>query len=163
MKRRIFYSFHFKNDVLRVHQIRNIGAIEDNKPVSENDWEEVKEQGDDAVKEWIDENMQGRSCVVVLIGEKTAKRKWVRYEIRKAWNEGKALLGIYIHNIKCPNNGTCSKGENPFDQFTLEVDGEDRPLSSFVKCRNPKSGSAYKDIRDNLEDWIEEAIKNKKN
>ncbi len=29
----VFYSFHFDNDVMRVQQIRNIGAIEDNKPV----------------------------------------------------------------------------------------------------------------------------------
>lgn len=38
-KRQIFYSFHFDNDVMRVQQIRNIGAIEDNKPISPNDWD----------------------------------------------------------------------------------------------------------------------------
>ena len=43
-KRQIFYSFHFANDVLRVAQIRSIGALEDNKPVSANDWEEVKKK-----------------------------------------------------------------------------------------------------------------------
>ena len=37
-KRQIFYSFHYDNDVFRVQQIRNIGALEDNKPVSVNDW-----------------------------------------------------------------------------------------------------------------------------
>lgn len=40
--------------------------------------------------------------MVVLIGEDTAKRKWVKYEIKKAWNEGKGVLGIYIHNLKDP-------------------------------------------------------------
>ena len=35
-KRQIFYSFHYDNDVFRVQQIRNIGALEDNKPVSAN-------------------------------------------------------------------------------------------------------------------------------
>ena len=39
-KRQIFYSFHFKNDVMRVQQIRNIGVIEGNEPVSKNNWEE---------------------------------------------------------------------------------------------------------------------------
>ena len=71
-KRRVFYSFHYKNDVRRVAQIRNIGAIEDNKPVSENAWEEVKKKGDAAIEKWIDDNMKNRSCVIVLVGEKTA-------------------------------------------------------------------------------------------
>lgn len=44
MKRQVFYSFHYGNDVMRVAQIRNIGALEDNKPVSENTWEEVKKK-----------------------------------------------------------------------------------------------------------------------
>jgi hypothetical protein len=63
IKRQIFYSFHFANDVMRVQQIRNIGAFEDNKPVSVNDWEEVKKKGDAAIEKWIDDNMNYRSCV----------------------------------------------------------------------------------------------------
>lgn len=43
-KRQVFYSFHYNNDVLRVSQIRSIGALEDNKPVSANDWEEVRKR-----------------------------------------------------------------------------------------------------------------------
>lgn len=43
-KRQIFYSFHYANDVMRVAQLRNIGTLEDNKPASENDWEEVKKR-----------------------------------------------------------------------------------------------------------------------
>ncbi len=65
-KRQIFYSFHFKNDVMRVQQIRNIGALEDNKPVSANDWEEVKKKGDAGIEKWIDDNMSYRSCVVLI-------------------------------------------------------------------------------------------------
>lgn len=159
-KRQIFYSFHFKNDVMRVAQVRNIGALEDNKPVSENDWEEVKKKGDKAIEKWIDDNMKYRSCVVVLVGEETANRPWVQYEIKKAWNDGKGILGIYIHNLKCPRNGTCRQGKNPFDQFTFD-DGS--KLSSVVKCHNPKSSDAYNDIKNNIEDWIEEAIKIRNN
>lgn len=109
-KRQVFYSFHFDNDVMRVQQIRNIGALEDNKPVSTSEWEEVKRKGESSIKKWIEDNMSSRSCVVVLIGEETANRKWVQYEIRKAWENGKGLLGIYIHNLKCPRNGKCNKG-----------------------------------------------------
>ncbi len=49
-KRQVFYSFHYDNDVFRVQQIRNIGALEDNKPVSANDWEKVKKGGDKAIE-----------------------------------------------------------------------------------------------------------------
>ena len=156
-KRKVFYSFHYSNDVMRVAQIRSIGALEDNKPVSANDWEEVKKKGDSGIKKWIDDNMDYRSCVIVMVGEETSKRKWVKYEIEKAWNDGRGVLGIYIHNVKCPNNGTCKQGENPFDSFTL--DNGKKKLSSVVKCYNPKSTDAYNDIRNNLENWIEEAIK----
>lgn len=154
-KRQIFYSFHYDNDVFRVQQIRNIGALEDNKPVSANDWETVKRGGNSAIEKWIEDNMKYRSCVVVLIGIETHKRPWVKHEIQKAWKEGKGLLGIYIHNLKDPRTGTCSKGTNPFEQFSFS-DGT--KLSSKVSCYDPKATDAYNDIKDNIEKWIEKAI-----
>ena len=152
--RQVFYSFHFDNDVMRVQQIRNIGVIEDNKPVSANTWEEVKRKGDKSIENWIDKNMKYRSCVVVLVGSETANRKWVEYEIKKAWKEGKGLVGIYIHNLRCPRNGTSRMGKNPFSQFTFRK----KDLSDIVKCYNPSSSDAYNDIKSNLGKWIEEAI-----
>lgn len=160
-KRQVFYSFHYKNDVRRVSQIRNIGALEDNKPVSDNEWEEVKQKGDDNIKKWIDDNMNYRSCVIVMIGEETANRKWVKYEIEKAWNDGKGLLGIYIHNLKDPIYGKCSKGPNPFEKFTMKKSGSS--LSEIVKCYDPNPSDAYNDIKNNLESWVEEAIKIRNN
>jgi len=157
-KRQVFYSFHFDNDVMRVQQIRNMGALDGNEPVSANDWEKLQKT-DGGIKKWINDNMDYRSCVVVLVGEQTANRPWVKYEIEKAWNDGKGILGIHIHNLKCPRNGTCSKGPNPFDQFNFK-DG--RKLSSVVKCYNPDSTDAYNDIKNNIETWIEEAISARK-
>lgn len=159
-KRQVFYSFHFDNDVMRVQQVRNMGALDGNEPASPNDWEEVKKKGDAGIEQWIEDNMSYRSCVVVLVGEETANRKWVKYEIQKAWKDGKGLVGIHIHNLKCPNNATCSKGSNPFEQFELE-DGS--KMSSVVKCHNPKSSDAYNDIKENIEAWIEDAITARKN
>lgn len=74
-KRQVFYSFHYENDVFRVQQIRNIGALEDNEPVSPNEWESIKRRGEASIKEWIDDNLRYKSCVIVLIGEETANRK----------------------------------------------------------------------------------------
>lgn len=166
-KRQVFYSFHYDNDVFRVQQIRNIGSIEENSPVSINQWETIKRGGDKAIQKWIGENMRYRSCIVVLVGEETYKRAWVRYEIKKAWVEGKGVLGIYIHNIKCAKtikdnlyaNGKCSKGTNPFSTFTL--DGQN--MDNIVQCYNPDPSDPYKAVKDNLEGWIERAIEIRKN
>lgn len=164
-KRQIFYSFHYDNDVFRVQQIRNIGALEENKPVSANDWETVKKAGDKAIEKWIDDNMKNRSCIVVLVGNETSKRKWVDYEIRKAWNEGKAVVGIFIDDLsdpryssQAPLYGKSYKGENPFDNIKLTNGGV---LSSKVKCHTPPGTDTYKFIAANIENWIEEAINNR--
>lgn len=152
-KRQVFYSFHFDNDVMRVQQIRNMGVIEGNTPVSPNEWETVKQMGDLAVQRWIDENLRYKSALVVLIGAETYKRRWVRYEIQKAWNDGKAVLGIYIHNLNCPRNGQCTKGPSPFDYVSLGTE----KLSSYVKCYDPGL-NAYNQINQHIDSWIETAI-----
>lgn len=154
-QRKIFYSFHFDNDVMRVQQVRNMGVVEGNNPVSPNAWEEVKKKGSVAIETWINDNMMGKSCVVVLIGTDTSKRPWVKYEIEKAWKDGKGLLGIHIHNLTCPNNGKCTKGVNPFDAVTFKLGG----VVVTPKCYDPKPGDAYNDIASNLSTWVEAAIK----
>ena len=62
-----------------------MGKIEGNGIVSANKWEEVTKGGNKAIEKWIDDNMSGKSCVIVLVGENTANRKWIDYEIKKAW------------------------------------------------------------------------------
>lgn len=155
-KRQVFYSFHYANDAMRAQQIRNMGMIEGNSSVSPNEWEQVKRSGDSAIKKWIDNNMKNRSCVIVLIGSDTASRPWVQYEIQKAWTDGKGLMGIYIHNIRDPRTGICSKGANPFARLMLNGSMN---LADIVRCYDPKAWDAYNDIRNNLENWIENAIK----
>ena len=103
--------------------------------------------------------MSNRSIVIVLIGEQTADRKWVHYEIIKAWNDKRALLGIYIHNIKDPQTGVCRKGANPFEKISLP---DRKKLSLFVKCYNPDPQDAYNDIAKNIDFWIEEALNSRR-
>lgn len=153
-KRRVFYSFHFDNDVMRVQQIRQIGVIEGNEPVSKNEWETARKTPG-RIEKWIDENMKYCSCIVVLVGSETASRPWVDYEIRKGWDSGKGVVGIYIHNIKCPRNGRCIQGENPFRKISLK---NGKLLSDYVSCYDPNSYDAYNDIANNIETWIEKAI-----
>ena len=56
-KRQVFFSFHYAPDNWRVSQVRNVGQIEDNKSLSDNKWEEVKKKGQEAIQDWIDENL----------------------------------------------------------------------------------------------------------
>lgn len=157
MARRVFNSFHYKPDVHRVSQIRQMGAIEGQPILSSNKWEEVEQGGEAAIKKWIDEQMKGKSCNVVLIGSATAGRKWVDYEIKKAWEDGKGVCGVYIHGLKDLFGKQTIQGANPFKGFTV---GE-RSLSSIVKAHNPPytdSKAVYDYIKTNLPEWVEEAI-----
>lgn len=164
MSRKVFYSFHFAPDSWRASQVRNVGIVEGNQPVSDNDWEDVKEGGNEAIQKWIDNQLYGRSCTIVLIGKDTAGRKWIKYEIEKSWNDGKGVVGVYIHNLKNANGEQTSMGNNPFDDFTMKRDN--KKLSSIVKAYNsPYSDSAdvYDYIKSNLESWVEEAISIREN
>ncbi|WP_323844954.1 TIR domain-containing protein [Microbulbifer magnicolonia] len=154
-KKPIFFSFHYAKDAMRVQQIRNIGALEGNTPVNANDWETVKRGGDRAIKNWIDDSFKYKRCIIVLIGEETHDRPWVRYEIEKAWNDGKPIFGIYIHNLKCPRFGKSRKGINPFTKLNFK-DGT--KLSSVVNCYDPNPNDAYNDIANNIESWVDKAI-----
>ncbi|HEY3295659.1 MAG TPA: TIR domain-containing protein [bacterium] len=157
MARRVFFSFHYKPDCWRASQVRNAGVVEGNTPVSDNDWETVTKKGDAAIKKWIDEQMSGRSCAVVLIGTNTSGRPWVKYEIEKAWRDGKGVLGIYVHNLKNQGGDQCTKGSSPF--WGLTVDG--KSLYSLVPVYDPPYSTStyvYDHIKDNLASWVENAI-----
>ncbi len=64
MARKAFCSFHYVPDSHRASQVRNMGVIEGNRLVSSNRWEEIKEEGKDAIKNWIDGDLFGKSVVV---------------------------------------------------------------------------------------------------
>jgi len=159
-KRQVFYSFHYKPDCWRASTVRSIGAIEGNKPAPDNEWEKIISAGEDAIKKWINDQMKYRSCTVVLVGSKTANRKWINYEIAKSWNSDMGVVGIYIHGLKNSQGYVSEKGNNPFDHITY---GEDeKKLSTIVKCYNPAGANSkerYDWISRHLSNAIEEAVK----
>lgn len=158
MARRVFYSFHYKPDSWRASMVRNIGAIEGNKPATDNAWETVKRGGDRAIRNWIAQQMERRTCTVVLVGTNTANRKWINYEIRKSWNNGMGVVGIRIHGLKDQGGQASSPGRNPFSCVNLE---SGKPFSSIVKCYRPRGRSSkekHEWISEYLSSVIEEAI-----
>lgn len=164
MARKVFYSFHYKPDCTRAAKVRNAGVVEGDAPVSDNDWEKVTKGGDEAIKKWITGQLDGKSCAVVLIGNATAGRKWITYEIEKAWNDGKGVVGVYIHHLTNLDGQQALKGGNPFDYLTMSRDKA--KMSSIVKAYDPPysdSKQVYAHIKENLADWVEEAIKIRNN
>lgn len=161
-KRRVFYSFHYANDCWRVQEIKNMGVVDGDAPVSSNEWEEVKRKGDTSIKNWIDNAMKGCSCLVVLIGSETANRDWVKYEIKKAWNDGMGVVGVYIDGLKDQNQKTCSRGSNPFNCFWVNNGYNNRLLSTIVDCHTPDYWAVYNDIKNKLPIWVEAAIEKRK-
>lgn len=97
--RRVFFSFEYNKDYWRAIQIRNLGKVSDYYVFPDSAWKEVRVNTNVAIKEWIDEQIAMCDCVVVLIGSTTATRKWVLYEIEKAYELNKGLIGIYVNKI----------------------------------------------------------------
>lgn len=161
-KRQVFFSFEYNKDAWRASQVKEMGKVDDSSTFSSNDWEEVKEKTDTKIKEWIDSQMEKRSCLVVLIGHSTSGRKWINYEIEKAHELNKGIVGIYIHNLKDSQGNQTTKGSNPF--YNILIGKNKERLSKYVTCFDSSYSSStyvYDDIKSNIEQLIEDAISNK--
>ncbi|VFS92019.1 MTH538 TIR-like domain (DUF1863) [Pseudomonas aeruginosa] len=157
MARKVFYSFHYQRDSWRASKIRNIGVVEGNQPASDNKWEEVKRGGEAAIKRWIDDQLQGRTCTIVLVGAETRIAGGFGMKLSSHGMLERAL-GDTSPQATGPQPATISCRVNPFDSFNLN-DG--RKLSTVVRIYDPPgatSSAAYNHISDNLSGWIEAAI-----
>lgn len=155
MARKTFFSFHYERDSWRAGQVRNCNLLPSDDQrgfIDSVDWESIKRQGDDAIKRWIDGQLEYTSATVVLIGAETAGRPWVQHEIVRSWNRGNGILGVRIHNIKDQHRETDLLGPNPFVRFELP----DGTLLSAV-CKT--YDWVTDDGRNHLGEWIEEAFK----
>jgi hypothetical protein len=158
MARRVFFSFHYDRDAWRAGQIRNSGVVSaGDTPVGFIDsatWQSIKQQGDAAVRRWIDSQLEGTSVTVVLIGAETANREWVNYEIIESVKRRNGLLGVYIHNVKDSSGLTDRPGANPFSYLFWDG-GQGAPLSQTY----PVYDWVMNMGRQNMPSWIEAAAK----
>lgn len=103
MARRVFFSFHYENDVWRANTVRNSWVTQGKEVagfVDKAEFEEVKRKGDSAVRNWIDNQLLGTSVTVVLVGSETLNRPYVQYEIEQSIKRGNAIIGVAIGGIK---------------------------------------------------------------
>lgn len=154
-----FLSFHYKPDAWRVQQVKNIGSIDEQPLLTANKWEEIKKEGDAAVERWIDNNMKGKDCLIVLVGAKTAGRRWVKYEIKKAWEKSLGIMAVHVHNLKDASGEQSEKGADPF--LGLKVNGES-VVGTVYDPPYMTSKYVYEHIADNVEEWVKAAIKARK-
>jgi len=142
MARKVFFSFKYK-DVSRAMVVRNSWVCQGKESagfIDAADFEELERQGEKAIKNWIDEQLNGTSVTVVLVGAKTCDSKWVKYEIEKSIEIGNGLLGIDVSKIKDLQRNTSERcGEIPkgYDFYLWNSD----------------------DGYNKMGDWIEEAAK----
>jgi len=159
MARSTFVSFHYERDCWRVQQVLRMGAIEGQEILPAQEWESVKQQGKQAIEDWIENQMKYKAAVVVLIGAQTAARPWVKYEIAKAWNDRRPLVGVWIHGLKDSSGSTDTVGANPFEKVTLDNGGS---VADHVPVHTPfgsDSNQVYDSIKNNLESWVVNAYK----
>lgn len=158
MARRVFFAFHYERDIWRASQVRNSWVTQDRQAAGFWDaasWEEVKKKGDDAIKRWIDKELQGTSVTAVLIGAETNDRKYVDYEIKQSRIIGNGLLGIYIHNLKDAKGNKDIKGKNPLELWHTTINDREVYFSQIYKTYDWVNDDGY----ENFGDWVEAAAK----
>ncbi|MFH1051035.1 MAG: TIR domain-containing protein [bacterium] len=148
MARYTFFSFHYQRDIFRVNQIRSIPNIIKCSAagfVDSSIWEKARAKSDEAIYKLIDDGLSGTSITVVLIGYKTAGRKFINYEIEQSLKRGNAVIGVRIHHLIGHEKTADPAGEIPHKLIANN-------------CKIYKYTDVYE-----LGTWIEEAVKAKGN
>ena len=123
--RRVFFSFHFQNDIWRVNQVRQSWRYK--CPLSYRHangnldffdasiWEDAKRKGENSMKQLIRENLKNTTVTCILVGENTYQRPWVQYEIARSIVKGNALLVVYINKLMNQKRMVSRAGPNPLN------------------------------------------------
>jgi hypothetical protein len=158
MARQVFFSFHHQRDIWRANQVRNGWVTKDRTAAGYWDaaeWEQVKKKDTASIHRWIDKQMEGTSVTVVLIGNETATRPHVTYEIEQSQKLNKGIVGVRIHNLKNQSGSADYAGLNPMDYVKIPLYGGHKALSSIYPTYDYITQDGYK----NIGDWIETAAR----
>ena len=157
MTRHVFYSLHYDADRSRVAGVLSSRVLSANIEAKRDAWDALKRSGEFAVKRWVENQLKGRSCTVVLIGADTANRPWVQYEIRRSLELNLGLLGIHVHHLNDQQGRQSSKGANPFEHASTGLSGGGPRFSVFDPPQTD-SKLVYRHIVDNIAQWAEQAV-----
>jgi hypothetical protein len=138
MARRVFFSFKYE-DVSRAMVVRNSWVTQTRQAAGFYDaaeFEKIKQQGDAAIKRWIDAQLVGTSVTVVLVGALTCQSRWVKYEIEASIERGNGLLGIDVSKIKDLKGNTtdrCGKLPTGYPFYLWNNDEGYKNLGSWIE------------------------------
>lgn len=138
MARKVFFSFKY-DDVSRAMVVRNSWVTQGRESagfIDKADFEEVKRQGDQAIKNWINKQLEGTSVTVVLVGEETCSSRWVQYEIDQSIARGNGLIGVDISKIKDLQGNTserCGQIPSGYDFYLWNKDDGYNNIGSWVE------------------------------
>ena len=137
MARRAFFSFEYEHDVSRAMVVRKSPITQEKAGfIDAAEFEKIKKKGDQAVRDWIDEQLELTTVTVVLVGEYTCSSKWVKYEIEKSAEKGNGMLGIDISKIKDFNGNTserCGKIPKGYEFYLWFKDDGYNNLGSWIE------------------------------
>lgn len=130
-----FFSFCY-DDVrsFRANVVRNSYVTKYGKDtfIDGSIWEKTKAQSSVKIKELIDNSgIKNTSVTAVLIGDHTADRRWINYEIFKSFEQGNGILGIHINRIKDKSGHITHKGHNPLDRLALHISNDGKTISFY--------------------------------
>jgi hypothetical protein len=138
MARKVFFSFKYE-DVSRAMIVRNSWVTQGKESagfIDKADFEAVKKKGDQAIKNWIDNQLEGTSVTVVLVGEKACSSKWVKYEIEQSIKRGNGLLGIDISKIPDFQKNTserCGQIPKGYDFYLWNKDNGYKNMGGWIE------------------------------
>lgn len=159
MARRVFFSFHYEKDINRAMVVRNSWVVQGTKEANFIDkaaFEAVKRQGDQAVHNWIDKQLDGTSVTVVLIGAETLDRPFVQYEICQNLQRGNGVIGVHINGIRDMVQGISSLKGNVHTIIGYYNNGSPAYFDAIADgIYDYSSGNGYQ----NLGNWIESAAR----
>lgn len=99
----IFISHHGKDD----HHVQNLktrlkskGYGVKNFSIDSTKHHNGRRPSDARIRRLLKIRIKAASTFICIIGKETHKRKWVDFEIRKAQQEGKKIIGILTHGNK---------------------------------------------------------------
>jgi hypothetical protein len=138
MARRVFFSFKYK-DVSRAMVVRNSWVTQGKEAagfVDAADFEKIKRQGDQAIKNWINKQLEGTSVTVVLVGQQTCSSRWVKYEIQQSIARGNGLLGIDVSKIADLQGNTsdlCGRIPQGYDFYLWNKNDGYKNMGSWIE------------------------------
>ena len=113
MSFRAYFAFDYEfADDFRVNAVQNYKFTGDIKRASyfaKAPWDASRRREPAELKRLIDAELEGTFATIVLCGERTHARRWVRYEMFKSIEQGNALVG----NQAARHRGKRTRGRLP--------------------------------------------------